>query len=149
MLAVALSGLLGKYLYIRIHHGLHGRVKRFNQLRDYWQKQSSGVANNEPLEAKLNRFEQPILDAVYHPIKAVLRLFLLSLRGDLLYLQTRNLISEPSDKQQLRNRIKAACELAEFSGYERLFSLWHVVHIPFFFIMLAAGIAHITAVHLY
>ncbi len=157
MLAVAASGLLGKYLYTRIHYGLHGRVKRFNQLRDQWQKHSGHSPNSLQLEERLNHFEQPILDSVYHPVKAVLRLFLLSLRGQILYLQTRNLVSESDDSGQslksqqkrLSTRIKAACKLAEFSGYERLFALWHVVHIPFFFIMLAAGIAHVTAVHLY
>jgi len=165
MLAVAASGLLGKYLYIRIHYGLHGRLKKFKQLRVDWQKYSSHLTNNEKLEAHLNQFEQPILNSVYHPITAVLRLFLLSLRGHILYLQARNMIidnathsdlDDPSYKQTLnmqrthiKTRIKAACELAEFSGYERLFALWHVVHIPFFFIMLAAGIAHVTAVHLY
>jgi hypothetical protein len=165
MLAVALSGLLGKYLYVRIHYGLHGRLKKFNQLRDNWQKYNSHLTDNEALETRLNHFERPILNSVYHPISAVFRLFLLPLQGHILYLQARNMMvnnpshadrSDPSYKQTLKMqrtllkyRIKAACELAEFSGYERLFALWHVVHIPFFFIMLAAGIAHVTAVHLY
>ncbi|MCF6282702.1 MAG: hypothetical protein L3J28_10945 [Candidatus Polarisedimenticolaceae bacterium] len=168
MLAVALSGLLGKYLYTRIHYGLHGRTKEFSGLREHWQKHRDRISKTAHydvrLEERLNRFEQPILDSIYHPILAVLRLSLLSLRGHLLYLKTRGLVSEPAEahpseqarkkslkaqRRLIRTRINAACELARFSAYERLFALWHVVHLPFFFIMLLAGIAHITAVHLY
>lgn len=168
MLAVAVSGLFGKYFYIRIHHGLHGRTKRFNHLRQNWLKYkrriSQAAIHDVRLTARLDRFEQPILDSVYHPIKAVLRLFLLRLRGHLLYLRVRGLVIEPAEaydshktrKQRLkaqrkliRTRIDAICELAEFSAYERLFALWHVVHIPVFFIMLLAGIVHVVAVHLY
>jgi hypothetical protein len=39
--------------------------------------------------------------------------------------------------------------VAEYRVYERLFSLWHVLHLPLFFMLLAAGIVHVIAVHVY
>jgi hypothetical protein len=33
--------------------------------------------------------------------------------------------------------------------YERLFALWHVLHVPLVYMLVAAAIAHIVAVHMY
>ena len=38
---------------------------------------------------------------------------------------------------------------AAFKVYERLFSLWHVLHLPLFFMMIITAVIHIFAVHLY
>jgi len=39
--------------------------------------------------------------------------------------------------------------LYDFAIYERLFSLWHVFHIPLFIMMVISGIVHVIAVHIY
>ena len=46
-------------------------------------------------------------------------------------------------------RLLATRRVAEFQGFERLFSLWHAVHLPLMFIMIVAGIVHVIAVHVY
>lgn len=38
---------------------------------------------------------------------------------------------------------------AAFAFYERLFALWHVLHLPFFILLVLAVIVHVIAVHLY
>jgi hypothetical protein len=64
------------------------------------------------------------------------------------------------DARTRKGRIKAARRYirlylgsvraaAEFSFYERLFSLWHVLHLPLFILLVLATIAHVIAVHLY
>ena len=40
-------------------------------------------------------------------------------------------------------------KVAELSSYEKLFSLWHILHLPLFFMLLVSGIVHVFAVHLY
>jgi hypothetical protein len=45
--------------------------------------------------------------------------------------------------------IDSVRRVAELSTYERLFSLWHVLHLPLFFMLLVAGIAHVIAVNIY
>jgi hypothetical protein len=49
----------------------------------------------------------------------------------------------------LRTYMRATRKVLEFHFYERLFSLWHVLHLPFFFMMLFSGIVHVVAVHMY
>jgi hypothetical protein len=46
-------------------------------------------------------------------------------------------------------RLDAGRRVAEFRLYARLFSFWHVLHIPLFFMLLIAGIAHVIAVNVY
>ena len=36
-----------------------------------------------------------------------------------------------------------------FSLYERLFSLWHLFHLPLFIMLILAGAVHVVVVHLY
>jgi hypothetical protein len=33
--------------------------------------------------------------------------------------------------------------------YQRLFGLWHVLHLPLIFMLFLAGIVHVVAVHVY
>jgi hypothetical protein len=40
-------------------------------------------------------------------------------------------------------------KFAQFLMFERLFSIWHVVHYPLFVVLVVAVIVHIVAVHMY
>jgi hypothetical protein len=46
-------------------------------------------------------------------------------------------------------RLTATRRVAEFDGYERLFSLWQTLHIPLIFVMVIAAIIHVIAVNVY
>ena len=52
-------------------------------------------------------------------------------------------------RRYIERRLEATRRVAEFESYERLFSLWHVLHLPLFFLLLVAGIVHVIAVHVY
>jgi hypothetical protein len=49
----------------------------------------------------------------------------------------------------IERRLDASRRVIEFRTYERLFSLWHILHLPLFFMLLAAGIVHVIAVNVY
>jgi hypothetical protein len=40
-------------------------------------------------------------------------------------------------------------QVAQFTLYERLFSLWHVLHLPLFYMMVISALLHVLAVHMY
>ena len=46
-------------------------------------------------------------------------------------------------------RLAATKRVAEFAGYERLFSLWHALHIPLIFMLAIAAVVHVIAVNVY
>jgi hypothetical protein len=49
----------------------------------------------------------------------------------------------------VKEHLKRVRRVAELESYERLFSLWHVFHLPFFYMMVVAAIIHVLAVHMY
>jgi len=64
----------------------------------------------------------------------------------------------PADRQErlhrtatlyIDMRLQTMRRALEFDAYERLFSLWHVLHLPLFFMLVIAGIVHVIAVHVY
>ena len=46
-------------------------------------------------------------------------------------------------------RLDAGRRMTEYKMYARLFSFWHVLHIPLFFMLLIAGIVHVVAINVY
>ncbi len=45
--------------------------------------------------------------------------------------------------------IACVSKASQLSFWERMFSMWHVFHVPLFFILLVSGVLHVIAVHLY
>jgi hypothetical protein len=77
--------------------------------------------------------------------------------GHALHTRSRKSAVVRADHKRLRysarayvdRRLAATRRVAEFAGYERLFSLWHSLHIPLIFVMVIAAIIHVIAVHIY
>jgi hypothetical protein len=49
----------------------------------------------------------------------------------------------------IREHLRRVRRVAELGSYERLFSLWHVFHLPFFYMLIVAALVHVLAVHMY
>ena len=45
--------------------------------------------------------------------------------------------------------IAATRKAAAFKFYDRLFSIWHVLHVPLFIILIIAAGVHVVAVHFF
>ena len=52
-------------------------------------------------------------------------------------------------RRYAERRLEAGRRVAEYQLYARLFSFWHVLHIPLFFMLLIAGIVHVVAINIY
>ena len=48
-----------------------------------------------------------------------------------------------------RNYLRSVLRVSQFSAYERVFALWHVLHVPFVYLLLVTAIFHVIAVHAY
>ena len=171
MLTVSGSGLVGRYFYTRIHHGLSERATTLSELQsnaDRLRSVSLSVSFLPELLDRLLLEERQLLQRVAHcpmlfkPMHA-LCLSILA-RGRLNGYVRRALRAAAKQspvlaKQQPRlsrtardyvaQRIYATREVSEFQAYTQLFSLWHVLHLPLFFMLLIAGIVHVIAVHVY
>lgn len=158
MLVVASSGLLGRFLYSRVHRGYSGRKVELRELRQDMDATLLEFGSHSALSDEQRRGLEDIEaralssgTAFWSSASAVI---VLGVRTRVEERKLRSGLSLSSD-QALRLRaalhdfFDAARRAAEFAFYERLLRLWHLLHFPLFVLMVAAVILHIVAVHMY
>lgn len=173
MLIVACSGLIGRYLYMNIHHGLYGSRATLDELRrdaaTLREELAERAAFAPRLLERLDGFECRVLAVQGNSLTRGLRNLLLgfvawrlrialgrSIRaelreqaatGALTPAELRNL--QRSLHKHVSARLESVRKVAGLSVYERLFSAWHVLHFPLFLMLVMSGIVHVCAVHIY
>jgi len=155
MLLVTGSGIVGRFLYRRIHHGLYGREATLNDLQEALGKHLESLGNElatlpavrEIIDGYLKQVMKPSgkgkADAIWHFItlgyyrRAALRRI------------NRLIPRQAATRKSIADTLYGAQNAAQFNAYVRLFALWHVVHIPFLGMLVLTAIAHVIAVHTY
>ena len=170
MLVVAGSGLLGRMLYVRIHRDLVGKraeVRAMAQdagfLRQTLVSEFAEVATiADALEVSLHKPRLNVFHAFGYAVAASARIsgarkqMLGALRRGARRVAIARPGGRPAAKRLQRDGamlVKAYCRHMRHAAYltffERLFALWHIVHMPLFMLMVVAAGIHIVAVHLY
>ncbi|WP_273440626.1 hypothetical protein [Sedimenticola selenatireducens] len=154
MMLVAASGLVGRYFYTQLHYGFSGKRK---EIRDSVEKVLKHVDGLHALIPTPNSGDSWDLSEAEKlrklaakdewKLREQLRLFEEQLKSQLCSEQYPQLKKAYSRKlRKVHKSIAAARALLLF---ERLFSLWHVIHVPFFIMLVASVIFHVIAVHMY
>ena len=167
MLLSAGSGIVGRYFYTSIHHGLYGRRKTLMEQKQKTEKNHAELltlfAQDEKLSKQLTNMEKTALQPYPSLSRSVLHVIYLAVNAPQLrrkvlrllkksYAENGNNKTLPSSEvvsQLVKNYTLALRQMAAFKVYERLFSMWHVLHLPLFIMMIITAIIHIFAVHLY
>lgn len=175
MLLVSGSGTFGRFFYTKIHHGLYGRQASVNELRVEMEqtgdvKSMFSFAPN--VEKALEEFrgsgEKIAKESGYGFISFIKVGFqasslVRSLSKELhRTMQAQALENNFNAQQQAgmdvmyreyREKIiayvRAVRDAAQFHTYERLFSWWHIFHIPLVYMMVFSAVYHVYAVHAY
>ena len=173
MLLVSSSGLVGRFFYTKIHHGLYGRKKRLKDLLAQVKLSGDGAgvaAKFVPdLMQKISDFDRQVLvppKSIWASMVLPLRLTILTrlayfrlthhvrralaaqAKHSSVVAQHRRRMNKAS-RRYVAEHLRRVRRVAEFSAYDRLFALWHKVHLPFFFLLLITAIIHVIAVHWY
>lgn len=173
MLVVAASGVVGRFIYLRIHRGLSGEKASFDALRaraGFDRSEARSRLHFAPqVEARLQDFADSTLADPPGRLSALRQVLVLPLRMGWTYwrcrLELRRTLHEIAARRQwpraeLRRRERLARKLvrrylasvvrvAQFSAWVRLFALWHVAHVPFVYLMVVSAVVHVIAVHAY
>lgn len=174
MLSVAISGVIGRYIYGRIHMGLYGRkavardiLADLAALREEFKGKNDVSAS---IFDELDEFGRRIIERP--ATGAVESLFVVAeqaTRSMSMRLRLREEMQCLAEKEgnakewswwRRRRRaselttvmngyFNAVLKAAELRFYERLFAQWHVLHLPLFFLMIMAAFIHVWAVHKY
>ena len=173
MALVVLSGIVGRYIYNKIHYGLYGKRFSLEELRidkSITKERLDFTLNAMPeLKQKLVEFESAVLTPKPNVRTSLLQMILLGISARRVYWSTYFAIPSTlqkldqelgwtkdefkTHKQELRAFIGAhlstIVRIVQYQFFERLFAKWHVLHIPLFILLLVTGIYHVLAVHMY
>lgn len=173
MLAVFLSGLVGRFIYTRIHLGLYGKKASLGDL-----KASLGVQSEEThsrfhfvpsLDKRLTRFEAYFADESVGIIGRTIRFFAFPPMMHWTYYKAgkelRRAIKKHAKKRgwerarvrqrvdygkaMIREYLRMVQHVVQFNTYEKLLSFWHFAHVPLIFLLVVSAVIHVLAVHMY
>ena len=173
MLVVAGSGVIGRFIYLRVHRSLSGQKASLEQLRA-----RAGLDESETrsrlhfapeVEARLLAFGERQVGARPAWPTWLRQVFVLSAQAWWVYLRCAAGLHKPlrtmarrrqwsrSDlarreylaRKLVRRYLASVVRVAQFTAWERMFALWHVLHTPFVYILAISAVAHVIAVHMY
>jgi hypothetical protein len=175
MLLVSGSGIFGRFFYTKIHNGLYGRHSSFKQMHD--ELEGSGDVKSifsfaPEIQRKLVEFKDRTTDPakagrfkIWNKLTLIIRVELLSaalikelevaMYADAHQKKWNEIQMKRLDElfhqnvKFIKSYLKTIKDVALFSTYERLFSLWHIFHIPLVYMMVFTGIWHVISVHKY
>lgn len=139
MVAVVLSGVIGRFIYIQIPRTIEGRALNLQEIRAQKNELSNTLKEGYQLEdgtismiqsySSENELERKKVS------KSVLRKNLKS--SSLLKSQIKEVLETASAERKLSIRIQRLNKMQE------LFKYWHIVHLPFALIMLIIVVVHV------
>jgi hypothetical protein len=127
------------------------------------------LAFSQTLSKRIQSFHAAAMAPSSNVVHGIFRILLIGLWTRWVYLtissrldhalrmeaQRRGWTKKARDKQgriarrHLVGYLATARKVVQLNFYERLFALWHVLHLPLFVMMLITGIGHVIAVHMY
>ncbi len=165
MLTVSLSGIVGRFIYTRIHYEYLGRMATLEELRRQAQGEEGTFADlvrsaPEAVRA-LGAFRESCLVPRATWIGRAFAFVSTGSRGRAAYRRalrawknterTGRTSRMPARevKKMLKRQVSAIRRVGEYGAYERAFALWHAFHLPFTVILFLAAAVHVVAVHMY
>lgn len=173
MLTVVASGIVGRYLYSQVHRGLYGRRAEARDILEDIEmlKEQLGldISGSSTVFSALDRLN----NAVSRPRTSTLSAFASAATiGIRVHFVQQSVMRDASkaihrmarkngwSRHRRREQIAtfrlhaktyfAAVKKAErLALFERLFALWHVLHMPLFIMLVMSVLFHIVAVHQY
>ena len=177
MLLMVTSGLIGRYIYGKIHYGLYGKKVQLKELMNHQllarkqlddDQHDEVVFISEALTDRLHSIERSLvrrkglLGNLFRVVTLGLTtrvnywMLVRRLRKDQQHNKCYMRLSKAESRQHFNAvRLHIASYLStvrKISGlifYERLFSLLHMLHLPIFFMLIITGFVHVYAVHVY
>ena len=144
MVAVVISGIIGRYIYIQIPRTIEGRELSLNEvqsMRASLQKEVEAVGLSQELQVLIDKART--LKATSYLDRIKTWSFLRKIRSGL-----RSSVMDTQIQKKLLQNISSEISLAQRIGrlqtMQKLFKYWHVAHLPFALIMLVIVLIHVV-----
>lgn len=160
VLAVSGSGIGGRFLYGRMHRGLAGSRRTVSNARKLARNILTPIEDildrNLPARRLLAEFESLAAQEPRFPFRMLHAVWMRMHAGRtkrriLGEVQELDLPAHDADwtRRAVAQNLAEQCRAGELRLFERLFALWHAIHIPLTIILFASAVIHVVAVHLY
>jgi hypothetical protein len=175
MFLVSGSGTFGRFFYTKIHHGLYGRQATVNELKSTLENTGdvkSTFSFAPEIESKLEEFRyqseknaqagqlglwrfvkigiqtRQLSSSLVKELHAVMHAQ--AIQKNFSLQEIHSMEEKFTEYRKLINSyLVAVRDSSQFHTYERLFSYWHIFHIPLVYMMVFSGFYHVYAVHAY
>jgi hypothetical protein len=151
MVAVVLSGVIGRFIYLQIPRSIEGRALSLQEAIQFREK--STVLNMDELEISEehlraiksellelsvgNESSQGYFQSYREGLERKKQIKKILAQSKLKSGERKNLMRKIKQEIQLRRKIK------RLESMQKLFKYWHVAHLPFALIMLVIAIIHV------
>jgi hypothetical protein len=175
MLLVSGSGTFGRFFYTKIHHGLYGRQTTVNELRAELEQTGDvkSIFSFAPtVEKALEEFRDRADKYAKHSGLGFGNFLTVGFQTALLRRslskELHRVMLEQAEQsnfnaaqmagmetmfkeyqEKIASYLQAVRDAAQFHTYERMFSWWHIFHIPLVYMMVFSAVYHVYAVHAY
>jgi hypothetical protein len=173
MIVVAGSGVAGRFIFQRVNRGLQGeQVDLKTLMRNAGldkEDARSRLAFAPGVEQRLKDFEQKEQSVEHGWVPNFRAVFWLPILQFMTYRKCAAELDEllpkmaasqkwsAEDLKRRRTRSKkmvdrylnSVVRVSQFEAYSFLFSLWHVAHVPFVYVLILTALVHVYAVHAY
>jgi hypothetical protein len=170
---VVVSGIIGRYLYSKLHVGLYGtKSSALALIKDadaFRLSFGDGLEDAASIQAEMALFVAEVLPEPGSVTGSIRQFMVVDRQSEArrlrLMVEAEAIIAAQALRQHwssdsYQSRLKRAEEhldayfaslkqAASYRIYERFFAVWHVLHMPLFFMLILVVIAHIFAVHWY
>ena len=150
MTLVFLSGIIGRYIYGHVYAKRRGHTHTLDEMRDDLNeataKLRADLAREDVQKDRHMKIIQDLLVLIQNdknPFHARIKIMMF---------QLESLFWPPVMQAVLpdvRRYVGAYLAMKEAGFWTKAFSYWHIIHIPFLFLMLGSGFYHVYAVHAY
>jgi hypothetical protein len=154
MVAVFLSGIIGRFIYIQIPRNFEGRELSLNEVRDMKSDVAGVIQNSNSLdEDSFKTIAELINKKVELYFSNPIVRYIKKKSGDRKSLQTvKSLLKNKKLPKVEYNRIVALVKnninlnrkIERLDSMQNLFKYWHVAHLPFALVMLLIMIIHVA-----
>lgn len=173
MLLVAISGVIGRFIYRHIHRGLYGNqltlAEVSAELKECAENMGSVFALRPDIEPRLMAFQDAAFSSEGSWLARTWRFVSLywksrrlakeirrdaksALRGQFRKQGGRRrelIVNYRIAREHVDRYLDSVVKASQLAVWERLFSYWHIVHIPFLYLLVFSGVVHVIAVHMY
>ncbi|PKG99129.1 pyridine nucleotide-disulfide oxidoreductase [Paraglaciecola sp. MB-3u-78] len=160
MLLMVSSGLFGRFIYGKIHYGLYGNKIQLKELlhskilaREQIDDAALSAHSLTPEQLKIIQHCEQKLQKVNTVLGSLSTSMSLSLTTRFAQRRIKREMKTAAVNTDtichLLDYLQAVRKIANLAFYERLFSLWHLLHMPIFFMLVITGFVHVYAVHRY